>query len=509
MSRFALAASTALATVFSAGIAQADVTADDVWTNISAYLDTLGGTLSVQPARTGNTLSTGELALEWMLPFDAGKVSLRESSFDLVESGDGTVEIVVPDGFELHFAFEPKDKPKFAVGFKFDMTGGKTTASGDPGDVTYVSAFETVTMSLTDLQVPEVANPDAHMTMTMNDLKSEQRVVVDKLVSVSGSTTQGAYDVSFSMNDGKGGTFEQSNKAAGGTGTYSMELPRNGMDIMNLAAAVRGGLMFKADTEIKGYETHQTVMAGAKTVQEQHSVVDIYKIGMRFDKDGIALNGDGTDTSAKMFMPEIIPLEINFDAAKTAGKIALPLTSGEELKTVAMSMEISGLTVGESLWGLIDPGKAIPRDPATLRLDMTAEVKSFVDWLDFMSVKALGDAGEVPGEIHSATLNDLTVEAAGASLVASGAATFDNTDKVTFNGFPKPTGTLDMTLKGSNALIEKLVGMGLVSDEEAMGARMGIGMVAKPAPEEGEDVLKSHIELTDEGQVMANGIRIK
>lgn len=509
MSRFALAASTALATVLSAGIAQADVTADDVWTNIRAYLDTLGGTLSVQPARTGNTLSTGELAVEWMLPFDAGKVTLRESSFDLVEKGDGTVDLVVPEGFEMHFAFEPKDKPKFSIGFKLDTIDGTTTVSGDPGDVTYVSAFETVTMSLTDLQVPEVADPDARMTMIMNDLKSEQRVVVDKLVSVTATTTQGPYDFSFSMKDGKGGTVDQSGKAAGASGTVSLELPRNGMDIMNMAAAVRGGLMFKADSEIKGYETHQTIMAGANTVQDQHSVVDLYKISIGLDKNGIALDGDGTDTSLKLFIPEIMPLEINLDAAKTAGKIALPLTSGEELKTVAMSMEMSGVTVGESLWGLIDPGKSIPRDPATLRLDMTAKVKSFVDWLDFMSVKAMADAGEVPGEIHGATLNDLTVEAAGASLVASGAATFDNTDKVTFNGFPKPTGTLDMTLKGSNALIEKLVGMGLVSDQEAVGARMGIGMVAKPAPEEGEDVLKSHIELTDDGHVMANGIRIK
>ena len=94
-------------------------------------------------------------------------------------------------------------------------------------------------------------------------------------------------------------------------------------------------------------------------------------------------------------------------------------------------------------------------------------------------------------------------------MAGSGAARFDNTDLVTFGGFPKPSGTLDLTVKGANALIDRLVGIGLLKDQDAMGARMGMGMIAKPAPELGEDALKSHLEMTDEGQVLANGIRLR
>ncbi|MCB1343013.1 MAG: DUF2125 domain-containing protein [Pseudooceanicola sp.] len=509
MSRLSLATSTALATVLSASIAQADVTADDVWANVRAYLDTFGGTLTVQPARNGNTLSTGELALEWTLPMNGGTVRMSESSFDMVELGDGTVELVIPEGFQLHVAVEPTGKPPFSATINLGVAGMTSIASGDPGKVTYTSTVETVTMALADLVVPEVENPDATFTMTMHDVESTQVVEVGSVVSIDTQTTQGAYDFAFRMDDGKGGVMEQSGKATGGTGAFSIVLPRNGMDILNLAAALRDGLTASLSADMQGYETSQVMRMNGQVVQDQTSTVADYKFGMDLQKSGLTFEGTATEMSMKVFLPQVIPLELNLAAANSSGRMALPLSAGDDLQEAALSMDLSGVTVGESLWGLIDPGKTLPRDPATVRLDLTAQVRSYLDWLDFLTVGAKLDAGEEPGELHSVTLNDLTVEAAGASLTGTGAATFDNTDKVTFNGLPKPSGTLDMTLKGANALIEKLQGIGLMSEQDAMGARMGMGMVAKPAPEEGEDVLKSHIELTGEGHVMANGIRLR
>ncbi|WP_405117314.1 hypothetical protein [Phaeobacter sp. BS23] len=49
--------------------------------------------------------------------------------------------------------------------------------------------------------------------------------------------------------------------------------------------------------------------------------------------------------------------------------------------------------------------------------------------------------------------------------------------------------------------------MGLVSDSDAMGARMMMGMLAVPG--DGEDTLTSKIEVTEDGQIKANGQRIK
>lgn len=71
---------------------------------------------------------------------------------------------------------------------------------------------------------------------------------------------------------------------------------------------------------------------------------------------------------------------------------------------------------------------------------------------------------------------------------------------------PAPEGEANLKLVGANALIDKLIGMGLVSEDDAMGARMMMGMFTVPA---GDDTVTSKIEVNDEGHVLANGQRLK
>ena len=91
-------------------------------------------------------------------------------------------------------------------------------------------------------------------------------------------------------------------------------------------------------------------------------------------------------------------------------------------------------------------------------------------------------------------------------LTGTGAFTFDNTDLVTFDGVPAPTGKMELTLKGGNGLLDKLVAMGLIPSDQAMGARMMMAMFAKPG--DGEDTLNSTLEFKDKG-FFANGQRLQ
>ena len=97
----------------------------------------------------------------------------------------------------------------------------------------------------------------------------------------------------------------------------------------------------------------------------------------------------------------------------------------------------------------------------------------------------------------------------GATLTGEGQMNFDNSDMETFGGFPAPSGTVDLALQGGNGLMDKLVEMGLLPEQQAMSARIMIGMFAKPDPEAGEDALKSTLEITPSGEVLANGMRIR
>jgi PPE-repeat protein len=123
-----------------------------------------------------------------------------------------------------------------------------------------------------------------------------------------------------------------------------------------------------------------------------------------------------------------------------------------------------------------------------------------------MDPEAMAKAGEVPGELNSLDINNLLVKIVGAQLSGNGGFTFDNTDMVTFNGMPKPTGAVNLNLSGANALIDKLVNMGLLPQEQAMGARMMMGLFTVP---QGDDVLSSKIEINEQGHILANGQRIQ
>jgi hypothetical protein len=71
---------------------------------------------------------------------------------------------------------------------------------------------------------------------------------------------------------------------------------------------------------------------------------------------------------------------------------------------------------------------------------------------------------------------------------------------------PRPEGSINLRLEGANALIDKLIQMGIVQQEDAMGARMMMSMFTIP---DGDDVLTSTIEVNEQGHVLANGQRIQ
>ena len=99
-------------------------------------------------------------------------------------------------------------------------------------------------------------------------------------------------------------------------------------------------------------------------------------------------------------------------------------------------------------------------------------------------------------------VNELQITIAGADLTGNAAFEFDNS-----LGMPMPAGIANLRLVGGNGLLDTLVGMGLVPEEQAMGARMMLGLFARPG--EGEDTLESVIEMKEDGSITANGQRIR
>ena len=115
----------------------------------------------------------------------------------------------------------------------------------------------------------------------------------------------------------------------------------------------------------------------------------------------------------------------------------------------------------------------------------------------------LTEGDDLPLAETEAQLNKLRLSAVGTELTGSGSIR----DTGSTPEQPKGEGQLNLMLVGGHTLLDTLVGMGLLPEDQAMGARMALGLFARPG--DGADTLVSEIILNDDGTILANGQRIK
>jgi len=277
-----------------------------------------------------------------------------------------------------------------------------------------------------------------------------------------------------------------------------------GMDMIdNLAAALK-----------EGFATDSTFTYGpislnvdATEVRGPTKIVTSGNGGgfnVKLDATGMTYGANGNGAEITMSSPDIPLPEVKLSYAEGAFNLMMPMLKSEAPVDFAFVTRIVDLAVSEDLWGMIDPGNAIPHDPATLIIDSKGKVKLTSDLADPAQMEAIGDGA--PGELHALDLTELKVTAAGADLTGAGSFTFDNSDMVTFGGTPVPTGKIDLKLVGGNALLDKLVTMGVLSTDDANGARMLMSMFANPGA--GPDELTSTLEFKDKG-FFANGQQLQ
>ena len=206
----------------------------------------------------------------------------------------------------------------------------------------------------------------------------------------------------------------------------------------------------------------------------------------RVDYDTAAMELAYTVSMAGLGFP---PFDIS--ARELTSGFGMPLATSDAFEDARLQMAFRDLEVSEGLWNMFDPAASLPRDPANLILDVTGAMKWLVEPM-------MADSVDMPIEMDTFNLNDLTLEIAGAQVYGKGGAALD------FSG-PIPTGDgqLNFTLKGVIGLTEKLAGLGLAPPDVVMGARGMLGVFAVP---KGEDHFESEIKMNPDGTITANGM---
>lgn len=491
-----LGGSALLAALLGSTAANADVTAEEVWQSWVDYYSAMGQTLSAgSQEKSGDTLVVTDARFAAELPDGSFESTIPE--IRLRDLGDGRVELVLPDLMPVTMATKPETGEAVDMRMNFRQSGMTTIISGAPGDMTY------------DLTAPELGFGMESLTVDGEAVEVVLDVVIKGSVAQYHMTESGARSISSTFS-GDSLTFDMSAKDPEGSGNFAMTgemstlagtsdttLPE-GVDMSDLAAALKAGF------SVTGSFTH----GGGSYSMDFQDPSDSMQVSAKgsgggidfaMSQDGMSYGGNGGASEITMAGAQI-PFPVDISLAESAFRLAVPLAQSDEAKPFSILLKLVDLKVSEEIWGMFDPMAQLPRDPATLIIDLTGQAKMLTDIFDPEQAAMM----ETPGEIEALDINEVRVKIAGAELTGEGNFTFDNADLSM--GYPKPLGALDLALTGGNALLDKLVAMGLVPEDQAMGARMMMGMFAVPA---GEDALTSKIEFREDGGLYANGQRLQ
>lgn len=499
----------AVAPSLMATVASADLTAVDVWNDWKSYIESSGYNMTASEAERGDTVEVTNLNLRMDIEDDEGDGAFTVTlpTLNFVGQNDGSVSIEMPTEATMAMTFSPEVNEDVDVNLDLLQTAPTMVATGDPADLTYTYTSDAIQTILRNVTIdgvsvgPEIAQVD----VTMSNVAQTTRMTVGDLrvVTQDMSAETVTYDVAF--NDPESDeAFKLNGQVNGlvldGSGNLPLETEPQDLNAM-LDDGFTGNGTFKTQGGFYDLSFNSEDGSGTANATSTGS-----ELAVALGPDGIRYDVTQTGVDVNMLLTEF-PLPLSFAAQEVGTRILVPVQRATEAQDFEMGITLGAFTMSDVIWGLFDPTGQLPRDPATLAVDLSGKAKVLFDYLDPAQMTVLEETGAVPGELNALTLNKLELDAVGARLTGSGDFVFDNSDTTTFDGLPRPEGAVDLTLVGGNGLIDKLVGMGLLPEDQAMGARMMMGLFAVPG--EGQDTLNSKIEVNDQGHVLANGQRIR
>lgn len=493
-----------LSTLLTSTASFADVTAAEVWGDWQDYFSSFGYDLTATEEMSGDTLTINDLKMSVDLPEDEGTVTVMMSGMAFRNQGDGTVAITIPPVMPLALSIDATSGEDVDMTLNYSQTGFTMIVAGTPEEMTYSYTAAELGISLADLMVDGTAIDTAKLNLMMKNVIGNSVMKVANLRSIAQNFGADllTYDVGFTDPEGGDGTFAMNGQLADLKFSGDSAIP-NEFDPENFANVLRAGFAVTGEFSYGGGNSEFSFSEGSDSASGSSSSTS-GSLVVEMDESQLRYGGTANGTKLAMSGSDI-PFPISLEMAESAFELMMPISKSDEPQDFGLLIKLGDFAVDEGIWGMIDPTGALPHDPATVVLDLAGKANWLFDIMDPANAEAMG--GEAPGQLHALTLKDLQVRIAGADLTGTGDFTFDNTDLETFNGMPKPTGAIDLKLVGGNGLMDKLVAMGMMSEDDAMGARMMMGLFARPG--DGEDTLTSKIEINEEGHVMANGQRLQ
>jgi len=477
------------------GTAHAALTADQVWQSWKDAGALAGLTVS---AATENN-SGGVLTLNGVSIAPEGMSGLTISDIVLTEESDGSVSIV--PGADIGVAMTGDTEGAFAV----THDGLTLTAREDGGAVTYDYAAAKLDMTY-DTSAPGVSFDGSEAPKVTSSGTFSFANLAGTYSDVPGTNRRFGLDVnadalnySTAMDD-PGMEMKQTSTSSTSDIQMSFELV---LPSSMALGAVTGPADF-ATALNEGLEVSFSTVQGESTgtMKQESAFMPLDLVIKAGGGEGSGLfNKDQFRVTSKAAGIEVesvgaaMPVPVKVTSGPIEFAMTSPVIANETAGDYDFLLKLSQFSLNEEAWALFDPQGALKRDAADIAIDISGKAK-----LDIPALIAAEETGAVPAmpAPESLDINEVAIKVAGAALTGTGAFTFDNS-----MGMPMPLGEANVTVTGANALIDGLIATGLVSEEDAMGARMMMGMFMVPGAN--PDELTSKIETKEGFAIFVNG----
>ena len=484
--------------------ATADVTAAEIWAEWQARAAENGMPINATATPTANGLSLSQMT--WTGPSIPGEpdMTLTMSGIEMTEITDG-VAITLEQPFQIAFEGSENGETLGRVIMELIADGFVTTATGSGADISYGVSSSSMILRLAGLEEIKGPQPEVDFELSIAPFDALYRYIEngdDRDFQSTISTGPADFNMEVLGPPNDPGRITASFQM-GSSETVSRGENINAMQGLMMAvepnSAIAGASVFPSVE----YQSNYQSLAYDFDVDVPGTLFQLAGsnaggfINGGFGPDGISFDIGASDAVVSLRSNEI-PVPVDLSAAGTRVAISMPATAEPQPSDFSVVLDYRDLVVSDALWSMFDPGQAIPRDPLTMQLDLSGTAQMFTDLIGMDPATLAGP----PGELRSASLNGLTLSAAGAQLTGVGAVEFQP------GAFPPmPVGQVDLALEGLTGLMNALTMAGLVPAEQAMMAQAMLGAFARPGA--GPDTLESTIEFTPGGGITANGMPIR
>jgi hypothetical protein len=498
--RNTLTYSVTLAALIAPFPALAEVSAQDVWNNWKSYMESTGYNVDAgSEDMVGSSLILRDVGL--VVPSPDAQVRATIENIEMREQGDGSVLITLSDTIPFSVSASVEDAPDMEITVMLRQSGLEIVASGDPESITYDYKAQSAAMNF-DRFFVEGEEVEPELDVMMTGIAGSANVQTDDMRNMSANSTVDALSASFSFVDP-----EQD-------ADVSFEL-----SMKDLVSASTGKLPLEIDTSdptwmfTSGFETRATVIVGESSTKISAKGEESFDMSSSTDSSILSVEvSDGTvgysvtssGPNYTFSSPDLPFPPVNLSMDEAAFAIKFPMAKSDVAKDFQFLTRMVNLTTDDFVWSMFDPAQMLPRDPATLVIDTQGKARITADLMD--PELAMDMDEEMPFEVESLKVNELSLSIAGAKIIGVGGFEFDNSDLETFDGLPAPTGNLNVDIYGINGLMDTLVAMGFLPEDQAMGTRMMMGAFTRPG--DGGDHLKSEISV-ENGSVFANGQQLR